>query len=100
MRDQRPRELPGSEILGHGNGEDSPLAARQKVRGLALVGTSRLDAVIRTNGDVELFFQIAIEVADQEAEAAVGSLEPALECAGDALAGVVRGLEGQLSPCE
>src|SRR5258708_3699529 len=100
MRDQRPGEFPGSEILGHRDREDAPLAARQKVRGLTLIGTAGLDAVIRTNGDVELFFQIPIEVADQDSEAAVGNLEPAFEGAGDALTGVVRRFERQLSPRE
>src|SRR5579864_3966161 len=100
MRDQCPGKLPGSKILGHGNGKDAPLTARQKVRGLALVGTAGLDAVILTNGDVECFFQISIEVADQDAESAVRILEPAFERAGDALAGVVRWLKRQLCPGE
>src|SRR5260370_5658976 len=100
MRDQRPGKFVVSEILGHRDGEDAPLAARQKVRGLALVRTAGLDAVIWTNGDVEFFFQIPIEVPDQQTEAAVVSLEPSFEGAGHGLTGFVGRLRRQRSPRE
>ena len=46
---------------------------------LPVVGPARLDAVVRTDRNVDHLLEIAIEVADEEADAAVGFVEPAFE---------------------
>ena len=44
--------------------EDEAVAARQEVRGLALIGSSRLDPIVRTNGDIKRLFAVSVEVPD------------------------------------
>jgi hypothetical protein len=70
------------------------LPARQEVRRLAEVGATGLDPVVRSDGDVEDLLQVSIEVADEQADAAVGFVEPAFERGGDRLARVAVGPEG------
>jgi len=48
------------------------------MRRLALVGSTRLNPVIRTNRDVQLFLHIAIEIPKKHTDAAVRILEPTL----------------------
>ena len=83
---QRPGQFIGSEILGHRHREDAPLASREEVSRLALVGTSGLDAVVRSNRNIQLLLGVPIEIAQKKTEAAVGILEPSFKRAGDALA--------------
>src|SRR5205823_3900553 len=54
-----------------------------------------LDAVVGSQREVQFLFQIAVEVAEQQAEAAVRVWKPAFECAGDTLSRIVSRLEGQ-----
>src|SRR5206468_11424668 len=93
--DDRPGELRVAEILRHRNREDAPLAPRQKMRRLTVVGPARLDAIVRPDGNVDHLFQVAIEVADEEVDAAVGLVEPAFEGAGHRFARVAIRTEGQ-----
>ena len=58
--------------------EHTPLPSRQEVRWLTHVRTARLDAVVRSNRDVERLLLVSVEVADEQAVAAVGILVPAL----------------------
>jgi hypothetical protein len=48
------------------------------MRRLTLVGPTRLNLIIPTNRDVQLFLQIPIEIPKKNAVAAVGILEPTL----------------------
>ena len=50
----------------HRYGEDAPLPSRQKMRRLALVGRTRLNPVIVTNRDVQLFLKIPIEIPEKQ----------------------------------
>jgi signal-transduction protein with cAMP-binding, CBS, and nucleotidyltransferase domain len=90
IRDDGPRQLLVAEVLRQRNCEHPPLTARQEVRRLSVVGPARyalsaadrLDAVVRTDRDVDNLFQVAVEVADQQADAAVRLIEPAFERTG------------------
>src|SRR5262249_16810790 len=66
------------------------------MRGLALVRTAGLDAVVCADRDFQFLLEIAVEITDQDAEAAVGVREPSFKRASDALSELVRRLEGQL----
>jgi hypothetical protein len=59
---------------------------------LAVIGTTWFDPVIRSDRDVEGLPLVPVEVAEQQAEAAVGIPEPAFESACNAGAGVVQRL--------
>src|SRR5439155_7994026 len=83
VRDQRPRQLPGPEVVRDVDGKHAPLTPREKMRRLALIRTARLDLVLRSDGDVEVLFGIPVEVADEQVDAAVAVPVPAFECAGD-----------------
>src|SRR5262245_60528744 len=65
------------------------------MRRLPLIGTARLDAIVRPDGDVEGFFRIPVVIADEHAEAAVGIRVPALVGGRDTGAAVARRIEGQ-----
>ena len=67
VRDERPRQLVLAEILRDDDREHAPLPARLKMRRLAEVRTARLDAVVRTDGNVERLLRVSIEVADEQA---------------------------------
>jgi hypothetical protein len=58
------------------------------MRRLAEVGPAGFDAIVRADGDVDDLLQIAIEVSDEETDAAVGFVEPAFERAGHRFTGV------------
>src|SRR5919197_831657 len=51
--DDRPRQLLLAEVLRHLDREHAPLTAGLEMRRLPLIGTARLDAVVRSGGDVE-----------------------------------------------
>src|SRR5206468_4666996 len=89
VRDDRPRQLLVAEVLRHRNREHAPLPPWKKVRRLTLIGPARLDAVVRTDRDVENLFLVSIEVTDEQREAAVRIRIPSFERTGDALAGVL-----------
>src|SRR5882762_5637502 len=67
------------------------------MRRLALVGPTRLNLVIRTNRDVQLFLQIPIEIPKKNTETAVRILEPTLIGGRHVLTRLVQRLHGQLS---
>jgi len=48
------------------------------MRGLALVGRTRLNPVTITNRDVQLFLQIPVKIPKKHTEAAVRILKPTL----------------------
>src|SRR5262249_38149398 len=79
----RPRELLRSEVLGDLDRKDTPLAARQEVRRLSHIGTAWLDAIVGSRRKVEFLLRVAIEVSEQQTDAAVLVVEPALVRAGD-----------------
>ena len=64
--------------------------------GLAEVRTAGIDVVIRTDGNVNGLVIVAIQVADEEIAAPVGSGEPPLKCTGDARAELAERLIRQL----
>ena len=67
------------QSFGHAHAEHEAVAARQEARRLALIRTARLDVVVGADRDVELFFPVAVHVAEQEVERAVGVQFPAFE---------------------
>src|SRR3954464_2587141 len=75
--DDGPGDRFGPEILRHLDHEHAPLPSDLEVRRLTLIRRARLDAVVRTDRDVERFLLIAVVVAEQHAEAAVLVLVPA-----------------------
>ena len=83
----------GPEILGHLDHEHAPLAAGLEVGGLALIGRARLDAVVGPDRDVQGLRAFAIEIPEEQAEAPVVVLEPALVGGRDARAALARRLE-------
>src|SRR5260370_16680653 len=54
------------------------------MRRLPQIGPTRLDPVVRPNGNVELLLGVAIEIANQKTAAAILVREPAFERADDA----------------
>src|SRR5260370_17589874 len=54
------------------------------MRRLREIGPVRLDRVVRANGNVELLWGVAIEIANQKTAAAILVREPAFERADDA----------------
>src|SRR5262249_35164659 len=95
IRDNRPSQFILTEIGWDLHSEHSPLAAGQEVGWLTLIRASRIDPVIRSDGDIDFLLCIAIEIAQKQAEASVGVFEPAFEGTGDAGAGFVDGFQGQ-----
>ena len=91
-----PGELLFAEILGYLDGEDAPLAAGEEVRGLAQIRAAGLDAVVGADRNIQLLLQVSIVITHKDAITSVGILKPSLEGAGEALAGIVGRLEGQL----
>src|SRR5262245_59882644 len=96
--DQRPGELFVPEILGDRQGENAPLAARQKVSRLPLIRPARLDPVLRPKRNVQLLLRIPIVIAEEQTVAAVLIPKPPFESAGDALPRLVRRFQRQLLP--
>src|SRR5206468_3110587 len=92
VRDYRPRQLLVAEVLRQLDREHPPLAAAQKMRRLPQVGPTRLDAVFRTGRNVEFLFQVPVEVANEQALAAVLVVIPALEGGCDTRAALANGL--------
>src|SRR5690349_17309553 len=92
---KRPGDLVRAEIAGYLHHEQTPLPARQEVSRLAAIRTARLDPIVGTDRNVQLLPGISIEIAQQQIEAAVGILEPALERASDVRARFVGRLERQ-----
>src|SRR5207247_4527391 len=66
---------------------------------LTLVGPTRIEVIVRTDQKVELLFHIPVEVADQQAECAVGVFEPAFVCGRDALTAFVGCVQRELLVC-
>ena len=64
--------------------------------GLAAVGTAGIDVIRGANRNVDFLLQIAIEIADEQADRSVGVSIPAFVCRGDALARFAQRLERQL----
>src|SRR5690349_10380685 len=60
--------------------------------GLPLIGTTRLDSVIRPGRDIDHFSLIAIKISDKNAEGAVRIPEPTFKRRCHALSGPVDGL--------
>src|SRR5262249_33044907 len=79
-----PRQLLIAQVLRHLDREHAPLPAGQKMGRLALIRSARLDLILRPDGNVELLFRVAIEVADEQVDRAVAIPVPALVRAGDA----------------
>src|SRR4030095_11213669 len=96
IRGDRPCEPFVSEIFGNGNGENTPLTPRKELSWLSLIGSSRINVVIRPDRNVECLFLVPIEVTDEETKTAVVVLEPAFKRAGDAGACVAKRFQGQL----
>ena len=86
VRHDGPRESLGSKILGHCDREDAVVAPGLEMRRLALVGTARIDPIVRTDGNVELLIFVTIEVPDQDDVHGVLARTPALECGVDGFA--------------
>src|SRR5438128_3975488 len=63
----RPGQLVLAEICGDLQGEHPPLPARQEVRWLALIGTARLNPVVRSGRDIHFLLRIAIEITQEQA---------------------------------
>jgi hypothetical protein len=95
VADQRPGEFFDAKIRRHSDGEKTPLPPRQKVSGLALIRAAGLNAVIRSDWNLQVLFLIAIVIAEEKIEAAILILEPAFKSAGNALARIVPRLSGQ-----
>src|SRR5205809_3656226 len=93
---QRPSELLVPELFGYGYCEHAPVAARQEMGWLALVRTAGFNVVIRPHRNVQLLFQITVEITKENAEAAVCVFEPAFKGGGHALAGVVEWFHRQM----
>src|SRR5205085_3813465 len=74
-----PGKFPVAEICWHLDREDAPLPAGQEMGGLAVVWSAGLDAVVGSDRDVQFLFQIAVVVAEQQAEGAVRVWKPAFE---------------------
>src|SRR4029077_13817453 len=72
------------ELFRHGHDEHPELPAGKEMRRLPQVGPTRLDPVVRSDGNVQLLLGIAIEIADQKTAAAILVREPAFEGANDA----------------
>jgi hypothetical protein len=85
------------EVQGYDR-EHAPLATGQDVCRLAAIRAAGFDAVVRANRDIERLFLVAIEVAHEEAVAAVRILVPPLEGADHALASLPDRIEWQLCP--
>ena len=64
---------------------------------LALVRPSRIDVIVGTDGNIECLFLVSIEIADKNAEGAVGVFVPTFESPCDAGAGVLEWLERELA---
>ena len=62
------------------------------MRRLTLVGAARLHVVVRTDGNVELFVPIAVEIPESQIEGAVRICFPPVERRRHILAGPERGL--------
>ncbi len=90
-----PGQLVRTEIRGHLHGEQAPLAAGQKMGRLALIGTTRLNAIVWSDREINFLFRIAVEIAEQQAEAPIRVLEPTFKRTGDARAGFVHRFERQ-----
>src|SRR5262245_6538873 len=82
--DECPDQFILTEIGRYAYGEHPPLASRQEVSWLALIGAAGIDSIVRPNWNIKFLFCIAIEIAKQETEGSVRIFEPALECAGNA----------------
>src|ERR1700733_7150466 len=95
VRKNGPDELVFIEIGGDPDGEHSPLPASQEMGRLTLVGTARIDSVVRSDRDIDFLLRIAVEIAKKQVEASVRVLEPAFEGASNAGAGFVHRLERQ-----
>src|SRR5260370_231193 len=85
-----PRKLVGSEVFWNRTGEEAPPPASEKVRGLSLIGTARLDAIVGADGNIRLLLEILVEIAKQHTDASVRIRKPAFKGRGDPLATVVR----------
>jgi hypothetical protein len=83
--DERPREPLLPEVFRHRNREDAPLASRQEVSWLTLIGPAWVNPVVRTDRNINRLFRVPIEIADEQLEGAVGALVPALKGACHAL---------------
>ena len=63
--------------------------------GLALIGPARVNAVVQSERNFQIFFLIAIVIAEEKTEAAVLILEPPFKSACNALTGIVQRLQRQ-----
>ena len=74
VRRQRPDQLSLSlKPFGTLHPEHEAVAARQEVRRLALIGAADVEAVVGADRHVDLFFPVAVHVAEQEVLRAVGA---------------------------
>ena len=96
LSSEGPSQLPVTEVSRDPNREHTPLPAGKEMRGLALIRPPGLDPVIGSRRNLQLLLQIAVVVAEQETETAIGVREPPFKGARDTLPEVVGGLEGQL----
>src|SRR5579883_1364076 len=94
----RPGQLLRAEVRGHFDREQSPLPSGQKMCRLALVRTSGLDSIVRTDAEIDFLLRVAVEIPKKQAEASVSVLEPSFKRAGDAGTGLVDGFEREVLP--
>src|SRR5439155_14119758 len=85
--EERPRKfILRGEILRHRNDEHSPLPAGKEMRRLPHVGSTRLDLVVGSDGNIQFLLYISIEISDEKTAAAFLVFKPAFESAGNARA--------------
>jgi hypothetical protein len=74
---ERPDELLVAKVLGNANAEQETVTPWKKVGWLPLIGPTRLDRVVRSDRQVDLFHPVSVEVAEHEVERPVRVLLPA-----------------------
>src|SRR6185436_6560797 len=83
------------EAVRHADAEDEAVAARQEVGRLSLIRAADVEAVVRTDRDVDLLFPVAVHVTEQEVLGPVGILLPSLVAGRNVLPpGIREGLAG------
>ena len=89
VRDERPDHFLLSQVRRHRHREQLPVEAGIEVGRLAAIRSGRLDLVLGADRNRQFLDVIAIQVAEEQIEAAIGVLRPAFEDRLDGLARVV-----------
>src|SRR5688572_7620934 len=97
---QRPRQPLVVEIFRYLDRKDAVLTASIEVRGLAVVGTVRLDPIVGTDRNVQLLTLVAVVIPKQDQALAILVGPPSLEGREDRLAGCTKRLEDERRPGE